>query len=406
MEKWMKHFTDDIEVPQNVLDKVNEAFAQIEMESGDMINENQKNNKKLTSFQKSWNSMSRLSRVAAIAALALVLGSGSVFAANRIWGLKDVLRHLPKEAESQIVKEVAVEDTQNKLDEVPESLKVSDDELVQLEKNVSFAVKETLSDQNSCHIALEATLKDPVHYMLVDESDVTTAVDRTIYGDAKEGETVVEYAKRMNKKMIRVDSYFEAATKEQEQYLESYDVKMVDDAHCLMMLQITDNNNQIAGGTKLNIASVARVYDKESSVRWKVCKSETATVTIDKVSANEATASYAFADGKEMRVGDSSVILEKIELTNTAIETKIAVTVRNEDKELGNWVAVNLIDDNGNYYEGGVTNTGIASQPDAEGRFVDYHTYAKMELPDYVNVRVRDLNTDQIWELHNIPVCK
>ena len=90
MEQWNKIFTDDVEMSQVVKEKVEEAFAMIEQESGDMKEKKKKHGS--THFY----SMDWWTKVAAVAAVILLLGSGTVYAANRLWNMKGILENLPK----------------------------------------------------------------------------------------------------------------------------------------------------------------------------------------------------------------------------------------------------------------------------------------------------------------------
>lgn len=71
-----------------------------------------------------------------------------------------------------------------------------------------------------------------------------------------------------------------------------------------------------------------------------------------------------------MRVEGGPVILKSIVLHNSELETKVQFTIINEDKEVGNWISVNLIDDAGNIFDRGTSGEGYNSVPDSSGKFI------------------------------------
>lgn len=366
-------------------------------------------------IRKKWNTMSLCSRVAAVLALVFVLGSGSAFAASRIFHMKEFLQNLPEDAEPYINKEVSTANAEDKIQETDKEYVVSDEILEELKDKVSFVVKETVSDRSDCSILVEAILNDPENYMLVAEEYGVSKQDdgympaKEYYEDAKEGESIEEYATRNGKQILLVESSLSDDEIEQGKYMEGFSGKIEDPSHALLHIGLTadlDKSTGFADGTRIQIANRVSLYVNNGEVMWQECKNENRTVTLEKVATKEDSAFYAFADGREMRVGDGPVIIKSIKLTNTPLETKVEFVAVNEDKELGNWVSINLIDDEGNIFDRGTSDGGYATNPDANGQFTDVGSYKRMEFPDHVNVRVRNLDTDDLYELKNIPIVK
>lgn len=411
MEKWNRLFTDDVEVPQIAMNKVEEAFAQIRRESGEKMVKSKELNMKEGILKRKWKAMGVCSKVAAIAGMVLVIGSGSVFAASRVFSIKDFIQNIPKDAEKYIDRDVSVDNTKDNIQNTDKNYVVSDDMLEELKNKVSFRVKETVSDGTSCHISVEATLSDPEHYLLVpEEFDMTEegTFASVYYKDANKGESLEDYASRQRKQILMVESSLCLDDNKQEKYLESISGIVEDDSHVLLHISLSGEKKAVgfADGTKIKINNRASLYVNDHRTLWSEFKNENTTITLKNVATEEESVSYALKNGKEMRVGDSSVIIKSIILTNTPLETKVKLLVVNEDKELGNWIGVNLIDDEGNIFERGTSSGGSASKPDADGQFTYHTSYKKMKFPDHVNVRVRNLDTDEIYNLINIPVVK
>lgn len=411
MDKWSEKIKEDIEVPEIVLDKVEEAFAQIRMESGKDMAES---NKKKHHFKEKWKALNVWSKVAAMVAVVLLLGSGSVYAASHIPGIRDFIWNMPDDAEQYINTEVDTDNSQDNLQNTDKKYVVSDDMLETLKDKVSFSVKETVTDQNSCHLFVEATLTDTEHYLLVPEEYNVSREDDNFYSaseyyeDAGEDESIEEYAKRIGKQMLLVESLFQYDENDPGDYMESHDGKMEDESRALLHIELQgyeENSGEFKEGTQIPIVNRVQLYVDGESV-WKECKNENVTVTIEKVAVEEESASYALENNQEMRVENGPVIIKSIKLTNTALETKVHFAVINEDEEIGNWLGINLIDDEGNIFDRGTSDGGYSSVPDGNGMFSCNRSYKKMEFPDHVNVRVRNLETDEVYELRNIPLVK
>lgn len=411
MEKWKKVFLNDIEVPQNVMDQVDEAFARIGMESGENMLNSKKFKKENGRLKKKWGTMNSWSKAAAVVGAVLILGTGSVFAASRVFTIKDFIKNIPEDAKEYIDTDVSVEGTKDNIQDTDREYIVSDEKLAELQNIVTFRVKETVSDSTSCHISVEATLHDSEHYVLVpEEYDMTKegTSASAYYKDAKEGESFEEYASRQKKQILMVESALSLGDADQDKYSQGISGIVEDDSHVLLHISLSDDEKSVGftDGTILKINNRASLYVNDSKTLWKQCKNENTTVTLKNVATDEQSVSYALKNGKEMRVGTGPVIIKSITLTNTPLETKVQFIVVNEDRDLGNWVSINLIDDDGNIFDRGTSSGGGSSKPNADGQFTTSMYYKKMDFPAHVNVRVRDLNTDEIYELKNIPVVK
>lgn len=385
MKEWKNPFREDFAVPKKVQDKVNEAFALMERESEDNMKQMEYEKKR-----KKWN---RWFRMAVAASFLLIISSVSVCAATYIFGLQDVLPNLPKNARKHIVKNVSVDKKEIKTAKTNE-----------LDEIIQFTVKETLTDSDNCLAIIEATLKKTDDYFFVSLPDVGAegSYANEFYQDAKDGESISEYAQRIGKKMVAIDAVLAESLNEKYDY--NPHIEIQDHTHCTLILTVSSRKDEIVEGTMIRFTNKAFVYDKNSSEIWKQLVAETVSVKVNGVVTEEESADYAFKKGQKMRVGNGPLILKKLKLINTALETKVLFSCL--DQKMNGWFSINLIDENGKIYDYGVTDGKQQEQDVKTGIYSSMETYKKMDLPDHVNVRVRNLDTDEIWELHNIPIVK
>lgn len=94
---------------------------------------------------------------------------------------------------------------------------------------------------------------------------------------------------------------------------------------------------------------------------------------------------------------------QEIPIVNTVIIEDEALCWHVCKEETGNWISVCLMDDEGNFINNGVAGMGEAAKPDSNGAFVVIGIYEKMDLPDHINLRVKDLNSGEVDYLENIP---
>lgn len=379
--------------------KIKQILNQIE--TPDFLEEDLLNVKRKDESKWSVKSMKGWTKIAAAIVIVLTVGTGVVYAAEQFFGLSFFLKNMSDEGQQYINTEVQIEETKDNLEKaVPEDLK----------DLVTFKVKESVADSYSCHIAVEATLSDTDNYFMVpaeyevEKSEENCVLASTYYNDALENESIKEYADRIGKEMLLVDSFLSP-----EQCLDGYTGSMepgvvIGKNRVLLYMEVykEDSGVRMENGMELELNNLVSTYNPKEKT-WQECKNEIMTAVVSEVAPDEEKAHYAFTSGEDMRVEDSTIIIKDIILTKTAIETKVAFKVVNEDKEMGNWISINLIDDEGNILERGVANGGSSSVPDANGAFTENKTYIKMELPDTINIRVRNLDTDEIYEIKGIP---
>lgn len=385
MEKWENLFQEDIDVPKVVQVKVDEAFALMKRESEDDM--------KKMEYEKKGKKWNRWFSMAVAASIVLLISSVSVCAARYIFGLQDVLTNLPKDARKHIVKNVSV----NKKE--AESAKTNE-----FDEKIKFTVKETLTDSNNCLVIIEASLKKTDDYLFVSLPDVGAegSYANEFYPDAKDKESISEYAQRIGKKMVAVDAVLDESSNEKYNY--NPHIEIQDHTHCVLILTVSSREDKIVEGTNISFTNKAFVYDKNSPDIWKQCMAEKTSVKVNGVVPEEESANYAFKKGKGMRIGNGPLILKELKVINTALETKVLFSCL--DQKMDGWFSINLIDENGNIFDYGVTDGKVQEQDVKTGIYSNIETYKKMDLPDHVNVRVRDLDTDEIWELHDIPIVR
>lgn len=400
MNKWDAKMKSSVVIPEIVKDRVDETLAQIQKE-----NVMSKKNK----TERNRPVMNIVTKVAILVVIVLVIGAGSVYAAPYLFGMKDFVENLPDEAEQYINKDVETKNDEIKTNDVEKEK--------QLKDLVKFTVKETVFDYTDCHIIIEVNLIDAEHYLLVPEvygisktKEGYIAADE-YYSEAEEGESFEEYARRNGKTLLLVESSFSEEMIKDAVYEVSYDVGIVEDmSHVLLHLNVSscdENKVKFEDETEISILNRVLVYSESGNDEWEECFTEKMNVVLDGgAMTKEERATYALKNNQEMRVEGGTVILKSIVLHNSPLETKVQFTIINEDKEVGNWISVNLIDDDGNIFERGTSSGGSASVPDSSGEFTWNRSYKKMELPDHVNVRVRNLYTDEVYELKNIPAIR
>lgn len=405
MNKWDTKMKSSVVIPEIVKDRVDDTLAQIRKENVVSMKNQSKRNRPV---------MNIATKVAILAVMVLAIGAGSVYAATYLFGMKDFVKNLPDDAKQYINKDVKAKNDEIKTNDVETVLKSEEKEL---KDKVKFTVRETVFDHTDCHITIEVNLMDAENYLLVPEvyqisktKEFYTAADK-YYSDANEGESFEEYAMRNGKTLLLVESLLGDEAANDAAYGASYDTGIVEDkSHVLLHLNVSsldENKKKFEDKTEIPILNKVLVYSEGGNNELEECFTEKMNVVLEGGdTTKEERASYALDNNQEMRVEGGPVILKSIVLHNSALETKVTFTIINEDKELGNWISVNLIDDDGNIFDRGTSDGGSASVPDSSGKFTDNRSYKKMELPDHVNVRIRNLDTDEIYELKNIPIAK
>ncbi len=396
MEHRIKEMMEQIEVP----DGLREELLKIPDQGTDMEN------------KRKWTSIGRIGKAVAVILGIAAIGSGTVFAASKMLGIRDFAQTLPEEAEPYINTEVAVSDVmQNNLAEEPD---VTSD-------LVSFRVKETVADTSNCLVVIEATLQDPEHYLMLWGADEYPYLAESenfpasnLYEDAMQGESLADYADRMNKEIlgVYVDTARDAKLNPMGDYaVDSLDYRQEDASHAAFYLNCSTfqmNSDRIVSEEPiLYITNVVRTYTIDgNSYTSEECMNETITVNLENVAVSEETAVYAFPDEAEMRVEDSSVLVKNVRITNTELETKYTMDVVNEDPEVGNMIGWSLIHDDGSFCLPGTTGMGSAGVPDDQGAFRIKGSVQKMELPDHVNVWFSDPYTGEQYIIWNIPLTE
>ena len=192
-----------------------------------------------------------------------------------------------------------------------------------------------------------------------------------------------------------------------------YDVgyidKREDDQHIAIYYTLgagESNKTGFTEGEVIKIREICHVYDpnvENEAEATYLGRDRYFEVIIEKVADFAETAEYAFAEGQEMRVGDSTVTIHKITLINSAFSTRFEIELTQTDDTIGNWMSINIVDDNLDFLENGPIGGGGADKPDEEGRFKCVMDYKKMELPDHVNVRIKYLDSKETFYLTDIP---
>lgn len=350
----------------------------------------------------------RLVGAAAAVGIFLLVGTGTVYAANKL-GLNLFVKNLPDDATQYINTEVVTELKENNIDKLNGIPVSSDGEQEKINSIVNISPVETICDGESCLIALEARLIPGSEYiMLPREYSVS---EKCIFEDAYENESFGKYAKRVGKKILKVSVDLDVKYSLDNNYSGSIDSKLIDADNSIMYVSISSSlgdADRLQEGTKLDLHYYVDVCESpEDENNWSVAKDEIVSVVVENVANSRDEYFYRLSDNKEMVVEDSGITINSIKLINTELETKAEFEVTNADKEIGNWVSINLVDDNDDFFELGVSDGGIATEPDENGKFiVSDIAYKKMDLPDHVNIRVKNLNTGEEYYLRNIPCVK
>lgn len=396
MDHKIKDMLDQIEVPNGL----QEDLLKIKNQNSD------------TGDHRKWTMISKIGKVAAVVLGIAAIGSGSVYAASKILGIRDFEQTLPEEAEPYINTEVTVSD-------VVQNIPANEEEVTS--DLVTFRVKETVADTSNCLVVIEATLQDPKHYLMLWGADEYPYLEESenfpasnLYEDAMQGESLADYAFRMNKEIlgVYVDTARDAKLEPMGDYAaDSLDYRQEDASHAAFYLNCStfqmNADRIVSEDPTLYITNVVRTYTIDgNSYTSKECMNETITVNLENVAVSEETAVYAFMDEADMRVEDSSILVKDVRITNTELETKYTMDVVNEDLEVGNMIDWSLIYDDGSFCQPGTTGMGSAGVPDDQGAFRIEGSVQKMELPDHVNVWFSDPYTGEQYIIWNIPLTE
>lgn len=312
----------------------------------------------------------------------------SVYAGMKLWSFVDFYKEgeIPDTAKEIINKDVdASEVEKREEDEFGNTLK---SEHPEWEDVVSYKVIETVCDENMVYITFEATVPKESNYILIggdcsEEEDVGNLGINSL-------ETIKEYCKENEKELIQLsaranlDDVSIADITCQTQCVDGYKVEG--------LLKAARKTNE----KQVNVAVVYKStwYNQESE-KYELIAEKTQDIGMVDETENEV-AMYGLADGQEQRIGDTSIFIEKVTLTNTPIATYAEFDVRNEDLQCGNDISIHVVDDNKELLNCGPSYSGTAYQPDKNGCFRAEEDYQRMEeLPDHIWVRAYNLKDQE-----------
>ncbi|MGN0161015.1 MAG: hypothetical protein ACI4AQ_06485 [Lachnospiraceae bacterium] len=327
--------------------------------------------------------LKKIVNIAATFVMVLGVGVGTVYAAEHIWGLNLFMKELPNEATPYINTNISSDAKEN---------------IDILEDLVRVKPVETIFEGKSCFIALEVTLTDESDYIIL-PSDYSMTQDCT-FENALESEKIGEYAKRTNKKVIKAN----ATSDDSLNYGASRDSKLISENQLMLYLELT-SQHPFEEGTTIDIHFYADVYEVDDDSVFVIGKDETIGITVDNVAKESASRYYALSDQQPMSVEDSGIVIQSIAVTNTILETKVDFVFENCDVQRISQLSVNIVNDDGSFYQNGYSSSGNISVLD-NGKIITCVAYKKMDFPECVNVRIKDLITGKVYYLKGIPCVR
>lgn len=327
--------------------------------------------------------------VAACMAAVLLIGTGA-FAAAKTWLFSDFFQQgeVKEDVNKVVNTEVSASEMQDRSeDEFGNKIQIKGD--VNVDDILTLKPTMTVCDSCNVYVGFEAVVKDTEKYILLDDYLDLDSDAAQLTGDESSDESLKEYCKKQKKTMIRVSGNFLFNDKEVNAFSSKskYDEKGNVQYLLIGKCKGKDMSDEIS------IVYQVQVYNEDTNC-FEVIADKIQNVGIAEV-REEEVANYGFADGKEHRIGDTSIFISKVTLTSTAIATYTEIYVRNEDSDYGNWVAVHVVGNNHEFLQNGPQEGGLTSIPGDDGCFVVEEDYARFdELPDTVCVRAHNLQLD------------
>ncbi len=358
--KYIHIFSQDTQVPMQVKKQANMAYSLI------------KTNKATADITelspKNYHYKKRVVLFAAI--LTLVIGT-SAYASIKHWGLNDFFaksgKELTEQASTLIDKNVVQENIESTLVNFKVREAICDNETI----SVVLEAKPVASDKYLL-LALDASYKDPVSNMGI---------------EAKDGETIVEYARETNREMLSVNP----SLRNNGEYLPcSADYTTEEDGTVVFILKVANTNK--AENITLTCNTVVYPIDLNGNM------GETIKDSFDFQLYNKSTEVInMYQMSNPTTVEDAGVIVDKIEISSTELGLyteltfHIAPEASNDMITLANdglWFEY-LEESGDNTWQSGLSGIGSIEEI-SNGVFVQKNNFSLRDLPDTITVRAFD----------------
>ena len=130
-------------------------------------NDNIKSNDRESDNKRKIISLNKFAKVAAGIGIFAIVSTGTAYAATQVMGLKDIVNNIPEDAEQYINTEIKSELVEDNLDSFDKEDVLDDETMTSLDDMLNIKPIETLSDGNSCFVALEVSLDSDNDYVLL-----------------------------------------------------------------------------------------------------------------------------------------------------------------------------------------------------------------------------------------------
>lgn len=333
-------------------------------------------------MKKTWN-YKKVAVAAAMACVVLTGGVGVTYAAVNHISLLSLFR-----TEDSSVKEKAKDLLETDVKQDTASNK-------EQSKYAVFSVKEAICDKNTIHVqtAAKPASKD---YLLVPSElwgdlDKEPIANLNIAGVSDTSMSIQKYAEKMHKKCIMVDMGIKAKASSQ-----SLDYAMDEDG----TLVYTFTFENVEQTDQLTYACDTIVDASEAGAKTSEIK-DSFQFTLKDASGETETLCYT-ADSKKAIPG-TDLVLDDVEITNSALETKCVVnyhTIDLEAKEWDKWINTKdsdlsfyLLDEDGNVID--VKESSGMEASEKNGGRIQQDIYPLQELPEKLTFLVKDCMTKE-----------
>lgn len=303
------------------------------------------------------------------AVLTLVIGT-TAYASIRHWGLNDFFaksgKELTEEASTLIEKDVVQTNTETDL--------------------VNFKVREAICDIETICVVLEAKPVNSDQYLLLalDASYKDPVTNMGI--EAKDGKTIVEYARETNREMLSVNP----SLRNNGEYLPcSADYTTEEDGTVVFILKVANTNK----AETITLSCNTAVYPIDLNGN----AGETIKDSFDFQLYNKSTEVInVYQMTNPTTVEDAGVIVDKIEISSTELGLYTELTFHIAPEASNDMIALandglwfEYLDESGVTWQSGLSGIGSIDEV-SDGVFVQKNNFSLQDLPDTITVRAFD----------------
>lgn len=318
-------FSNDVEVPEIVMQKADAAFRKIESEDTNVMNKTTEyNNAKRKKKEKRPGHAGFSKATAAAAALAVLVGAGGiVYAAGRYFGILDFSDELPESVPAEAVELIQSEIELTKQEEENDTI-------------INCEVREALCDSQTITIVYEVSAKETGKYLFVPTDALPE--DNMSNWSSVAGKTAEEYAAEKNLTIVNIGGGI-MNSEELGIAATSMDFRSVSDD--IMDIYVRAGKANDAKSIDVDLVATAVKQGDESAMRNNI------HFTLQDLSTTTKTLYYSKAE----KPVDAAYEIQRAEVIQTDLGTYVDVYYRNEkanDPEDG--LTFRVLDQSGNAY--------------------------------------------------------